>query len=229
MQHAIELAVFDISGTTVKDKGEITEAFKKTFEEKGYTIPDEKIAAVMGYKKTDAIQTLLEEFAEDKSVIHKNYIDEMHQHFTDNLIGYYKNSNELETMPDAEEIFTFFKNNNIKIGLDTGFFSDITHVIIERLGWLKNGLVDYVISSDEAAEGRPHPYMIQELMKRAGVTDPKKVIKIGDTEVDIKEGRNAGCLLTIAVTTGKSYSREQLELCQPDFIIDSLQELPALL
>jgi hypothetical protein len=39
----------------------------------------------MGYKKTDAIQTLLEEFAEDKSVINKNYIDEMHQHFTDNL------------------------------------------------------------------------------------------------------------------------------------------------
>src|SRR5678815_2313027 len=132
-------------------------------------------------------------------------------------------------MPDAEEIFAFFKNNNIKVGLDTGFFSDITHVIIERLGWLKNGLVDYVISSDETAEGRPYPYMIQELMKRADVTDPKKVIKIGDTEVDIKEGRNAGCLLTIAVTTGKSYSREQLELYQPDFIIDSLHELPALL
>ena len=74
MQHAIELAVFDISGTTVKDKGEITEAFKKTFEEKGYTIPDEKITAVMSYKKTDAIQSLLEEFAQDKSGINKNYI-----------------------------------------------------------------------------------------------------------------------------------------------------------
>ena len=77
MKSQIELAVFDISGTTVKDKGEITDAFEKTFKQKGYTIPKEKIAAVMGYKKTDAIQTLLEEFAEDKSVINENYVNEI--------------------------------------------------------------------------------------------------------------------------------------------------------
>ena len=145
------------------------------------------------------------------------------------MIDYYKNSNGLEAMPFAEEAFAFLKSNNVKIGLDTGFFSDITNVIIDSLGWLKNSLIDYVISSDEAAEGRPQPYMIQQLMKRANVTDTKKVIKIGDTEVDIKEGRNAGCLLTIAVTTGGSYTRTQLELFNPDFIIDSLQELPVLL
>jgi phosphonatase-like hydrolase len=229
MKHAIELVVFDMSGTTVKDKGEITEAFAKTFNEKGYTISSEKIAAVMGYKKTDAIRTLLEEFARDKSVITENYINQMHDFFIDNMIDYYKNSGKLEAMPYAEETFSFLKNNNIKIGLDTGFFSNITNIIIEQLGWLKNRLIDFVISSDEVAEGRPQPFMIQELMHRANVADPKKVIKIGDTEVDIKEGRNAHCLFTIAVTTGKSYTREQLELHQPDYVIDSLKELPDLL
>ncbi len=54
MQHSIKLAVFDISGTTVKDYGEITAAFEQTFKREGYDIPKEKIAAVMGYKKTDA-------------------------------------------------------------------------------------------------------------------------------------------------------------------------------
>jgi phosphonatase-like hydrolase len=229
MKHIIELVVFDISGTTVKDKGEITQAFAQTFSEKNYIVPSEKIAAVMGYKKTDAIRTLLQEFAPDKSVITEDYIDHMHEFFIDSMISYYKNSGELEAMPYAEETFSFLRNNNIKIGLDTGFFSNITNVIIEHLGWLKNGLVDFVISSDEVAAGRPQPFMIQELMQRANVTDPKKVIKIGDTEVDIKEGRNTQCLLTIAVTTGTSYTREQLELYQPDFIIDSLRELPALL
>lgn len=229
MQHSIELAVLDISGTTVQDKGEITAAFAKTFESYGYSIPEEKIAAVMGYKKTDAIQSLLEEFAEDRSVITENYINRLHQNFIDDLIDYYNNSGELEAMPDAEDIFVFFRKNNVKIALDTGFFSDITKVIIDKLGWLKNGLVDFVISSDEAAGGRPHPYMIQELMKRAGVTDTKKVIKVGDTEVDIKEGRNAGCLLTVAVTTGRSYTRQQLELYKPDHIIKSLRELPVIL
>jgi phosphonatase-like hydrolase len=153
----------------------------------------------------------------------------MHQRFIGSLVDYYKNSGELEAMPYAEDTFRFFRKHNVNVALDTGFFSDITNVIIDRLGWLKNGLIDHVISSDEAAAGRPHPYMIQELMKRTNVTDPKKVIKVGDTEVDIKEGRNADCLLTIDVTTGKSYTKEQLALYKPDFIIDSLQELPALL
>ncbi|HVX26787.1 MAG TPA: HAD hydrolase-like protein [Parafilimonas sp.] len=228
MQHSIELAVFDISGTTVKDKGEITEAFEKTFQQKGYNIPEEKIAAVMGYKKTDAIQTLLEEFAEDKSVIKTDHINAMHDFFIKNMIEYYSTTNELEPLPYVLNTFQFLKANNVKIGLDTGFFSDITNVVIDRLGWLKNNVVDFVISSNEAKEGRPQPYMIQELMKRANVTDPKKVIKVGDTEVDVREGINANCLYSIAITTG-AYTRDQLALYKPDFIIDSLQELPALL
>lgn len=228
MQHSIELAVLDISGTTVKDKGEITAAFANAFAGAGHIIPDSRIAAVMGYKKTDAIRSLLDEFATDR-VITEAYVDQLHQNFIADLVNYYRHSGELEAMPHAVETFAFLKQNDIKIGLDTGFFSNITNVIMEQLGWLKDGLVDFVISSDEAAGGRPHPYMIQELMKRSGITDPKKVIKVGDTEVDIQEGRNAQCLLTIAVTTGRSYTREQLELYKPDHIINSLQELQGLL
>ena len=65
-------------------------------------------------------------------------------------------------------------------------------------------------------------------MKQANVSDSKKVIKTGDTEVDIKEGRNADCLFSIAVTTG-AYKKEELVLYNPDFIIDSMQQLPELL
>jgi len=228
MKYSIQLAVFDISGTTVKDKGEITAAFEKTFQQKGLSIPKNKIAGVMGYKKTDAIQTLLEEFAEDKSVITANLINEMHAHFIETMIDYYTNTTELEPLPFAEDTFEFLKMNNVRIGLDTGFYSEITNVVIDRLGWLKNNLVDYVVSSNEVKAGRPRPYMIHEMMKRANVTDSKKVIKTGDTEVDIREGINAECLFSIAVTTG-AYAKQQLELYKPDFIIDSLKELPSLL
>jgi phosphoglycolate phosphatase-like HAD superfamily hydrolase len=46
---------------------------------------------------------------------------------------------------------------------------------------------------------------------------------------EITEGGNAQCLFTVADTTGTSYTKEQLELYHPDYIIDSLKELPALL
>ena len=39
-------------------------------------------------------------------------------------------------------------------------------------------------------------------MKRLGVTDAKRVIKIGDTPSDLKAGRNAGCLLSLGLTNG---------------------------
>jgi phosphoglycolate phosphatase-like HAD superfamily hydrolase len=54
------------------------------------------------------------------------------------------------------------------------------------------------------------------------------VVKIGDTEVDINEGINAGCAIVVAVTTG-AFTRDQLEPYAPDYIIDNLSELPALI
>jgi phosphoglycolate phosphatase-like HAD superfamily hydrolase len=66
------------------------------------------------------------------------------------------------------------------------------------------------------------------LMKRVGVEDTSEVMKVGDTEVDVSEGRNAHCGVVVSVTTG-AYSREQLQNYQPDFIIDSLSEIPSLI
>jgi phosphoglycolate phosphatase-like HAD superfamily hydrolase len=70
--------------------------------------------------------------------------------------------------------------------------------------------------------------MIRELMNRAGVEDPSTVLKVGDTEADINEGRNTKCGLVVAVTTG-AFTREELEPYGPDHIIDNLSELPKLI
>ena len=66
------------------------------------------------------------------------------------------------------------------------------------------------------------------MMAAAGIDDPKQVIKIGDTEVDVNEGKNAGCLYAIGITTG-AFTREALEPYDPDFIIDDLAELISIL
>ena len=65
-------------------------------------------------------------------------------------------------------------------------------------------------------------------MKRAGVEDAAEVIKIGDTPVDIEEGRNAGCRLVIAMTTGAT-TREVLEAGNPSHILNQLSDIPAIL
>ena len=65
-------------------------------------------------------------------------------------------------------------------------------------------------------------------MQRLSIDDPAQLVKIGDTEVDIGEGRNAQAGLVVSITTG-AFSRAELEPYRPDRIIDSLFELPALL
>ena len=66
--------------------------------------------------------------------------------------------------------------------------------------------------------------MIHKIMALTGVTDPKRIVKIGDTEVDVNEGKNSECLYSIGVTTG-AFTREALLPYQPDFIVDDLIEL----
>lgn len=49
-------------------------------------------------------------------------------------------------------------------------------------------LIDATICSDEVPQGRPAPFMIQTLMEQLGVDDASKIVKVGDTEVDVLKG-----------------------------------------
>lgn len=224
MDKPVELVVFDIAGTTVKDNGEIAKAFQQAMREHSYKIPIEKINPLMGYKKTEAIKKMLNEYEADKVKITDDYIDKIHERFVALMVEYYNTTDELQPLPNVKDVFIYLKEKNIKIGLDTGFPNEITDVIIERLGWLKNNFINYVVSSNQVPAGRPQPYMIQKMMEQAGITDAKKVIKIGDTETDINEGLNAGCLYSIGITTG-AFTKEALEPYKPSFIFNDMKEL----
>lgn len=224
----VELIVFDIAGTTVKDNGEIASAFQSALNEFGYDVPVTKINPLMGYKKTEAIRRMLIEFESQKNKITEEYIHRIHQRFLKLMINHYSTAREITPLPSAEEVFDLLKEKQIKIGLDTGFSKEITDIIIGRLGWIKEKKIDMVISSNEVKAGRPFPYMIEEIMKHTNVKDPKKVIKVGDTEVDVFEGENAGCLYSIAITTG-AFTREELTVYEPSFIIDDLKELVSII
>jgi phosphonatase-like hydrolase len=219
----IELVVFDIAGTTVRDSGNVAQAFIAAFREFGFAIPPAEVKKVMGFRKIDAIAILLEKFASEQK--DDELIDRIHTRFIDTMISYYHDDPDLAPMPDAELIFASLQEQGIKIALNTGFTRSITDTILHRLRWDdRSKLIDKTICSDEVIHGRPHPDMIRSLMSDLRIASPDHVLKIGDTEVDIKEGRNAGCGTVVSVTTG-AYTREQLETYRPDFIIDALSEL----
>ncbi len=222
-----ELVVFDMAGTTVRDQGNVNDAFRSAFAESGMIVSVEDVDLVMGYRKMEAIEIILRKYLEAME-FDVARISLIHDLFTKKMVAFYEIDKNLEPLPYVIEIFTKLKSVGIKIALNTGFTRVITEAILARLGWENLSLIDKVICSDEVVEGRPHPYMIQAIMEDLGITDSSKVVKVGDTSVDVLEGQFAQCGLVIGVTTG-AYTRKQLLEYQPDFIIDSLQELPALI
>ena len=60
-------------------------------------------------------------------------------------------------------------------------------------------------------------------MKRNNIFTINHVVKIGDTEMDIKEGKNASCR-TVGVLSG-THTKEQLEQQRPDFIVDNIMDI----
>jgi phosphonatase-like hydrolase len=224
----IQLVVFDIAGTTVKDNGNVADAFNYALHQFGYAVPLAEIKSVMGYKKSVAISKLLEKFYPAEKDKNPSHIEDIHTLFIEIMVSFYENDIALQPMQNAEYIFSQLQSQNIKVALNTGFSKRITDIILKRFGWNRTRLIDFVISSDEVANGRPSPEMIQAIMKATGISDPAFVAKVGDTEVDILEGRNAGCGLVIGISTG-AYTRNQLIAFTPDAVIDDISELPLIL
>jgi phosphonatase-like hydrolase len=217
----IQLVVFDIAGTTVRDTGLVAKAFIDAFNEFNIDVPVITVNQVMGFRKKDAIRMLLPNKNEELA-------EEIHDAFTRNMLHVYQHDPELQPLPYAEAVFQQLQQLGIKVALNTGFTRIMTNTILQRLEWNTPGKIDIVVCSDEVPEGRPYPFMIKTIMRELEVADSKAVVKAGDTKVDVEEGRNAGCGLVVSVTTG-ACTRTELELYKPDRIIDSLSELPALL
>ena len=219
---AIKLVVFDMAGTTVKDEDYVGKAFQEAMLKYGYHVSIEEINPLMGYKKTVAISMMLEKLEPIKGKVTNELMEAIHDAFVAGMLNFYSTSDKIEALSYAEETFHKLRVKGIKVALNTGFSKDIANVIIDRLKWRDK--IDALVASDEVENGRPSPDMIRKIMKQLAIHDPKEVAKVGDTEVDINEGKNVGCLYSIGITTG-AFTEEELQPYEPTHIINRIDEI----
>lgn len=217
----IKLVVFDIAGTTVRDKDYVHQALIEAMATFGFTVYRPEANAVMGYPKPLAIREMLQRRGADIQLV-----DAIHKNFLQIMIRFYCYDPEVAPALYAEETLDLLRERGIKVALDTGFSRDITEVILERLGWKDR--IDAWVASDMVERGRPYPDMIRYLMAQVGVEDPSEVAKVGDTTVDILEGKNAGASLVISVTNG-AYSSAELANEAPTHLVNDLREAAAII
>jgi len=226
IESPIELMVFDMAGTTVSEGGAVYQCLRDTLEANGLEVAADSLNEVKGMDKYEALRILIERSDMREELLPG--LNAIHEDFVERMIGFYRSDPSVGEMPGASETFRRLRRAGVKVALNTGFSRDIAQTLIDRLGWERNELIDASVTSDEVARGRPHPDMIQLLMLKLGVTDPRRVAKVGDTPADLLEGRNSDCGLVVGVTGGSS-ARGQLERYPHDHLIGSVAELPELL
>ena len=220
-----QLVVFDLAGTTVKDNKDVHRVLQHSLRKHGVEISIGDANEVMGIPKPVAIEKLLDKRYMGGKHITEAWIEEIHRHFVEEMIRFYMADPSVGEKPGVSETFRKLKEKGIKIAVNTGFDRRITDPLLNRLGWLDDNLIDFSVTSDEVPNGRPHADMIFKAMRETGVTDPKAVVKVGDTQSDVQEGHAAACGLVVGVTSG-AFSAEALLKENPHHLID---QIPALL
>lgn len=220
----MNLVVFDLAGTTIKDNQDVHRVLQNTLSKFGVSISLADANEVMGISKPVAIRMLLNKCYRDASLVTAGQIDEMHKQFIEEMIAFYEHDAEVGEKDDVSNTFAMLKEKNIKVFVDTGFDRLITDVILKRVAWKHHKLIDGSVTSDEVKRGRPYPDLIFKAMQLAGVDHPMKVAKVGDTSSDMEEGTSAGCQYVIGVTTG-AFSREALMEYPHTHLVEHIAEV----
>lgn len=205
----MEAVIFDWAGTTV-DFGCFApvQAFVEVFKEFGIEPTMDEVRAPMGMLKIDHIRTMLrmpriqncwmEKYGKqpDDEDAHKLF-----NIFEEKLIGIlhlYSNPK-----PGVIDVMQELRQKGIKIGSTTGYNDKMMAIVVPAAE--ERGYKPDVWFSPDATnqKGRPYPYMVFRNMEALGVQDVRKVIKVGDTVSDIREGKNAG-VLSAGVVIGSS-------------------------
>lgn len=221
-----QLIVFDLAGTTVYDDQDVPRILKMSLEKFRVIITIEDASRVMGIPKPVAIRQLLNQYNYPDPP--EGLIHQIHEEFMSTMIRFYKEDSRVMEMPGAGRVFSQIRDRGTRVFVDTGFDRTITDALLDRLGWVRNNLIDGSVTSEEVDRGRPFADMIFKAMEMAGVTDVKRVAKVGDTASDLQEGTAAGCSWVIGVTTG-AYSVTDLAREPHTHLAGSLDEVFAIL
>jgi phosphonatase-like hydrolase len=217
----IKMVVFDMAGTTVDEDNVVYKTLQEAIVKHSISVTlDEVLSYGAGKEKLHAIMDILNQTNHPAS---PGIVKEIYNYFINQLAINY-NTLEIKALPNVERVFKELIERNIKVVLNTGYNRETAESLIDKLGWKSSVDFDLLVTASDVKQNRPQPDMILFAMEELNINDPSSVIKIGDSAIDILEGKNAGCCLNIGITTG-AQTREQLLEANPDFIIDNIYSI----
>jgi phosphonatase-like hydrolase len=220
------LVIFDLGGTTIRDRGEVPAAFADALEASGLSVDPGAVAAWRGASKREAIKHYVADQCPALGESERQALGATaYRRFCTMLTERLRTTHDL-AFPEARPVFGRLHDAGMRVALNSGFDRDILDVILAVVGWPEH-LLDAVICSDDVSAGRPAPFMIFRAMERTGVCDVRRVAVVGDTRLDLEAGANAGVAYRIGVLTG-AHDRATLDRAPHTHLLGSIGLVPDL-
>jgi pyrophosphatase PpaX len=207
------VVLFDLDGTIVDSGWMILASFRHATQTVlGREIPDDALMASVGRGHLVAQMAEFDpEKAEQLAHVYREFYAPLHS--------------ELKAFPGMLELLRTLDEEARRLGVVSAKRGDIVQLAFAALGF--GDVMDVVVGSDEAPRGKPHPDQILVALERLDAK-PDDTAYVGDAPFDIAAAKAAG-VHAIGVTWGGIHTRERMEAEGPDAVVDTAEELYAVL
>ena len=204
-----KLIIFDLDGTLVNAYPAIIRSFNYAMAKLGYPKQkDSVIRRAVGWGD----QNLLKPFVAPGGL--SKAVSFYRQHHKTALLE------DSRLFPEARSLLEYLKNKGYKLAVASNRPEKFSRILIKHLKI--DTYFDYVLCGDKLKRGKPHPEILNRIMRKLGIPI-RQAMYIGDMTVDAQAGRRAG-VDTFIVTTGSS-TKSEIRKEKPYRIISSLKEV----
>jgi phosphoglycolate phosphatase len=215
--HSIQLVIFDLDGTLIDSRLDLVHSVNAALRHIDRPeLADEVIAGYVGDGAPILIQRALGAEATDKALVRKGlefFLSYYREHKLDHTTVYPGIAQALAAIQRSSN------GTPRQLAVLTNKPVKPSRAIIEGLGL--GQFFSQVYGGNSFATKKPDPQGARQLLQESEVT-PERAAIVGDSQVDVRTGRNAG-LWTVGVTYG--FAPHTLENESPDVLVDSAQEL----
>ena len=211
----MKACIFDLDGTLTDTLESLTYSVNETLKEMELSpITDKECESFVGNGAKVLMECSLRAAGEE-NLDRLNEAMERYGRIFDANCTYHVTSYD-----GIEEMLGRLKESGIRLGvLSNKAHQQTVKVVREIFG---EDIFDCVQGQQETVARKPDPAGVFRLMEKMQVTE-EECLYVGDSEVDIRTGRNAG-VKTVSVTWGFR-TREELEAAEAGTIIDIPGEL----
>lgn len=209
----IDVALFDLDGTLIDSSDLIASAMVSTLVEHGYQATEELVAASIGPPMVEVIANLTGVDERVAREIFEGYLER-----------YEADADAAPAMPGAVELLDRLRDKGLRLGIVTNKHRRSASAAITALGW--DEYFETVCTVDVVPLPKPYPDLARHALGQVGAA-PSDAAIVGDSELDMACGRNAGLSRRVGLTF--SSTRFQLIAAGATHTCDALAEVEAAL